>query len=768
MTSAEGMFLARNSPDGLFLRYAGGRSRGFLLRQSMTLLGGLAIGLLHEPWLGALCVVLALAGDGMEHLVLRRIVAQGAVRRRRLAAFMALIQALTIAACVIITWQWIPLAAAEGFALAFLMSATINAGLVMPHFPEGTWLRLGVYGTTFLAMAVDKVAHIAVFANTEQAFGLLAGLILVYATVLFIRSSIRGHAERLRFESALLEEKRALEVSQAALAETARRTERLALVAQKANDNVLFTAADGRIEWVNEAFTTSTGYSFDEAVGRFPGDILNGPETSAEALAELHGAQAAGVPCRVEIQNRSKSGQLIWMEVSMTPVLKPDGSPDVWIAIERDITHAKAQAAELAEARQVAEAANRAKSQFLATMSHEIRTPMNGVIGVAELLQETALTPAQTDYVGTIIDSGRALLDIINDVLDLSKLQSGKVEIAVERFSVAEIVRRCMDILQPTVAKKGIMLTCDVPANLGMHLGDPGRLRQIMLNLIGNAVKFTEHGRVRVTVTAEAQGDAPDSVRIAVADTGIGIAPDRIGQVFESFTQADNSISRKFGGTGLGLTISRMLAQQIGGDIDVVSTFGAGSVFTLALPMARAKAGQAAASSTLIAPRTKLRLIVADDNSTNRLIARKLLERSVASIVEAATGAEALALYQRDPPDLVLMDVSMPEMDGREATRWIRAHEAAQGLPPCPIHALTAFVSTEERDDCLAVGMNGVLTKPLIRADLYALLAAVAGSGFDLSPRDDIDRAANGEPSWSISPPASGTTNGRLTRLSGR
>jgi PAS domain S-box-containing protein len=751
----------------LFLRYARGRMRGFWLRQTMTLAGGLVIALVHQPWLGALCVLLALCGDGAEHLFLRHALRGPTVRAQQIAATLALGQALTIAACVILAWQMIPASAAEGFALAFLMSAAINAGLAQPHFPQAAWLRLGIYGATFVVLLAGDVAHIALHSNTEHALGLLAALIQVYAVALFIRAASRNHAERLRFERDLLEEKRALERSEAALAETVRQTERLALVARKANDNVIFTAADGRIEWVNEAFCATTGYAFDEAVGQFPGDILNGPETSAEALDTLHRAQSDGLPCRVEIQNRSKAGALMWMEVSMTPILKPDGTPDVCIAIERDITEAKAQAAELAKARAAAEAATQAKSQFLATMSHEIRTPMNGVIGVAELLEETDLTPVQKDYVGTIIDSGRALLDIINDVLDLSKLQAGKVEMATEPLSVPEVVRRSMDVLQPAARKKGITLASLMPDAAGRHLGDPGRLRQILLNLIGNAVKFTERGGVQVEVVVTA-GPGRDSISIAIADTGIGIAPDRIAHVFESFTQADNSISRQFGGTGLGLTISRMLVRQMGGEIEVRSALGEGTVFTVSLPLVPARGEAAVATAPVAVPKTGLRLILADDNRTNRMIARKLLERSVASIAEAATGAEALALYTADPPDLVLMDVSMPEMDGREATRLIRAHEAALGLPHCKVHALTAFVSPQERAECLAAGMDGVLTKPLIRAELYAVLTAAAGSAFDLRPHDGLDRADQGEPAWSTLLPASGTTNGRSTRSSAR
>jgi hypothetical protein len=324
-----------------------------------------------------------------------------------------------------------------------------------------------------------------------------------------------------------------------------------------------------------------------------------------------------------------------------------------------------------------------------------------------------------------------------------------------------------MDLLRPTAQKKGLELLADIPPDLPLHLGDAGRLRQILLNLVGNAVKFTARGQVEARISARRQG-AQDLLRIDIADTGIGIAADRIGHVFDSFTQADNTIARQFGGTGLGLTISRLLAQQMGGDITVASVQGQGSVFSITLRLARAAGPQGAAGKPVaLPPKTRLHLLVAEDNRTNMLIARKILERSVARLAEATDGRQAVAAYRAAPPDLVLMDVSMPEMDGHAATREIRAHEAANNLPRCPVFALTAYSSADEESRCLAAGMDGVLTKPLVRADLFALLERVAKAPpFDLAPDNGLDRVANGGPTWSISPRESGTTSGRSIRSS--
>jgi hypothetical protein len=768
-SGAVDQFAARNSPDGLFLRYARGRANGFAMRQTMTVMGALTIAVLGSVPLGMLAAGLALLGEAVDCLILVRLsqsfAARPVTRRaRQLAVATALVQASTIAACVALCWRLIPLTEARFFAAAFLMSAGINAGLVRRFFPAGAHVRLAIYAATGLAMLGHDIHAGTGFGGW---FFLVAVAIMGYTTTLFIAAVERGQSERLRFERALLAERAELESSRQALAEAARKAERLALVARHANDSVIFTTPDGRIEWVNEAFSRVSGYSFDEAVGRTPTDLLNSPETSEASMDSVALARARGEPCRVEIRNRTKDGRTVWMEVSMNPVLRPDGAPEVFIAVERDITQAKAHEAELAQARVAAEAAAQAKSQFLATMSHEIRTPMNGVIGVAELLDETSLDPVQKQYVGTIIDSGRALLTIINDVLDLSKLQAGKVDLLTEPFSVSDVVTRAMDLLRPTAQKKRLELKLNIPPDLPMHLGDAGRLRQILLNLVGNAVKFTAKGRIEARVSVRGQG-ARDSVRIDIADSGIGIAPDRIGHVFDSFTQADNTIARHFGGTGLGLTISRLLAQQMGGDISVASVLGQGSVFSIALRLDRAPTTNAMPKNIAsLPPKTGLHLLIAEDNRTNMLIARKILERSVKRLVEATDGRQAVAAYRDAPPDLVLMDVSMPELDGHAATREIRAFEAAQNLPRCPIFALTAYSSADEETRCLAAGMDGVLTKPLVRADLFALLERVAQPPpFDLAPDNGIDMGTNGGPSWSISPRESGTTSGRSIRSS--
>lgn len=769
---ARAIFISRNSPHGLFRRYARGRVRTFLVRQTMTLIGAAVIGALGSPWLAPASIGLALLGEAVDCLTLRWIlrrcsegVPPGA---RHLATGTAAFQALTISGCIALCWYFIPLIEAQVFAAVFLMSAIINAGLVRHHFPEGGSARLAIYGLAALVLIADLVPQ----GGPGSLFLIFSMLILGYSSALFIRSVGKGRQERLRFERALLDEQVALSRSQKALSEAARKSAWLARAAQYAGDSVVFTGPDGRIQWVNPAFSRITGYSFDEAVGRFPGDLLNAPETLADDLLRLRRAYEQAQPLRLELQNRRKDGGRLWMDISLTPVLDAEGKPEVFIAVERDVTEARRQAAELAAAREAAEAAAHAKSQFLATMSHEIRTPLHGVIGVAELLGETALDDQQRQYLDTILESGRALVTIINDVLDLSKAQAGKSDLLAEPVSVAEGIESVAKLLRPFASKKGIELRTSVPQGFPRHLGDGGRIRQILLNILGNAVKFTDRGAVQVRLDYQPEG-AVDLLRIAVEDTGIGIAPERLETIFDSFTQADSTISRRFGGSGLGLTISRLLARQMGGDISVSSVPGQGSVFsvTLRLPRLSGPVRPDATPVPVVRPQTGLHVLVAEDNATNLMIARKLLEHSTARVSVARDGEEALARYKADPPDLVLMDLSMPGMDGLTAARAIRTHEAAAGLPRCRIIAQTAFSKDEQGAAVAAAGMDGMLSKPLTRRDLYELLDRITRqpeTGFDVSPAYALEMSAKGDAEWSISQRGSTTTTGRSTRSSVR
>ena len=731
-------FEARSSPEGRLLQYARARIRAFWVRQTLTAFGSLTILALASVPLGVLLAGIALLGEAVDIVTLRWVIrrleaGQTGPVPRVLAIASGGAQGLTIAACVVLSWQSVPLNEARFFAAAFLIGACINAGLARPFFRPAADIRLGIFMLTAFAMLALDLSQTSYAMSRAYGFFAAGFGLLIYISLLFIRLLERNHSHRQRQEYALLKHQQDQELAQDLLAHGTRHSQRLALVAKYANDSIIICEPSGRIEWVNDSFTRITGYEFDEVIGRFPGDVLNAPDTDAATLDKIRHAVDTHTPLRVEILNKAKSGRLLWIETSMIPIFEK-GVIKLWIAVERDVTEAKEREAELARARLAAEEAGQSKSRFLANMSHEIRTPMNGVIGVADLLSETSLSKIQATYVDTILESGKALLGVINDILDLAKLQSGKATLEALPFSPRLCIEGALRILGTAAGNKGLELKLAAPLPDGLPdglpdrlvLGDEGKLRQIVLNLVGNAVKFTDQGAV--TVALRLPSAATDFMEIEVADSGIGIAHDRIAAIFDSFSQADNGISRQFGGTGLGLTICSMLAQQMGGGIVVRSEIGHGSVFTLRvrLPLAQASAMQAPPQERRAVARLRpgLRVMVAEDNRTNMMIVRMMLQGSVHTLTEVTDGAQAVTLYQSRPPDLVLMDVSMPVKDGLQATRDIRLYERTAGLPHCPVVALTANAFGEDREACRLAGFDGFLVKPLSRADLLTAINA--------------------------------------------
>jgi len=631
---------------------------------------------------------------------------------------------------------------------------------------------------------------------------------------------------------------------------------------------IVVTDAKGTIQWVNPAFTQLTGYSAEEAVGQNP-RILKSGKHDQGFYRELWATILEGKTWHAELSNHKKSGEEYTEEMTIAPVRSAAGAIIHFVAIKQDVTERRQAQAELTKAKEAAEAANRAKSEFLANMSHELRTPLNGIMGMTELALQTELTPEQREYLMLSKCSAESLLNLINEILDFSKVEAGKLEFESIDFNLRNHVESCLKSLAARAYEKGLELNCEVAAEVPEVVnGDPSRLRQIIVNLVGNAIKFTEQGEVTLAVAAQSFGAEKIVLHFQVRDTGIGIPEERREAIFDAFAQADGSTTRRYGGSGLGLTISRRLVEMFGGRVWLESELGRGSTFHFTVQLAPGtpaewtaplacgdlrgvpvlivddnqtnrkvleamvtgwemkptlagsadaalqriqeaaeagtpyrlllvdaqmpgrdgfmlieqlkreerlgafaiivltsggKCGDAARCRQLgvagyltkpvgrsellraivqvLAPESgeeqqapalvtchslrehskNMRILLAEDNLVNRMVAVRLLEKHGYTVEVAGNGREAVAKVKADRFDLVLMDVQMPEMDGFEATAAIREHEKASGQH-IPIIAMTAHALKGDRERCLAAGMDGYISKPFKVEELLANL----------------------------------------------
>jgi len=578
------------------------------------------------------------------------------------------------------------------------------------------YYKLKSYGLSFfVAESVDYLMHgqqrhrRAVLATTTAISLILVGLILWLYRALAVR-------EKTLAQLRASEEKQRL----------------LSTAVAQSNASVVVTDTDGAIVFVNDAFVATAGYTLAEVQGQNP-RLLKSGLTDPAIYEELWRTITAGLPWQGELQNRKKNGELYWESATISPVTDEAGTITHYIAVKENITDRKRQEVELRHAKEDAEAANIAKSQFLATMSHEIRTPMNGILGMAQLLLLPGISDDEReDYARTILNSGNTLQALLNDILDLSKVEAGKLELTRAVFDPRQMLEETAALFGEPARRKGLSIDAvwlGEPA--GRYWADQIRLRQMLSNLVSNAIKFTDHGSIHIEGRETRSADNESELLFAVVDTGIGIAADKQALLFQPFSQVDGSNKRRHTGTGLGLSIVRNLAELMQGEAGVDSVEGQGSRFWFRIKAEAVAAGSDSRQTerppgdgpAAPTPEGRQRIMVVEDTPTNRKVIAAMLGKYGYTVVGFDNGRLAVdALAAGENPDLILMDCQMPEMDGFEATAAIRQHEREQGLPRRPIIALTAGAFEEDREHCLAVGMDDFLSKPV---DLNRLLETI-------------------------------------------
>ncbi|NCC58125.1 MAG: PAS domain-containing sensor histidine kinase, partial [Synergistales bacterium] len=502
----------------------------------------------------------------------------------------------------------------------------------------------------------------------------------------------------------------------------------LEIFLKQTTDFIYFKDSNGRFIFCSQTLADITGHDdWKDMIGKHDFEVFP-HDTATIYNEEEKPVIEEGKPLLNKVDPYYlANGELGYVQTNKWPVFDENNVVNGIFGISRDITEHQKAVEELRSAKEEAESANKAKSEFLANMSHEIRTPLNGVIGFTDLLRSTPLSPIQKQYVENANVSGHALLGIIDDILDFSKIEAGMMELEIVPTDMVELLENCVDIVRYPAGKKnlGVLLNVD-PSMPPFAMVDPIRLKQVLTNLLSNGVKFTEKGEVTLEVRHRSLGGDRGVFSFFVRDTGIGIADEQRKRLFKAFSQADSSTTRKFGGTGLGLIISEMIAQKMGSTIQVDSVYGGGTTFSLDLVAQHARIPDGLEDAVPDLEGTQWQdgptlkagkgivVLVAEDVSMNMLLTKSLLNRILpgVTVIEAENGAVALRKYRESSPDIVLMDVHMPEMDGLEAAKAIREMEKISGKH-VPIIALTAGALKEEMERCREAGMDDFLTKPI-------------------------------------------------------